>query len=276
MKKHVFRRLFQSPVFTAVILITLAVGIGANTAIFSVINGILLKPLPYAQAERLVGVWHTARHLALKEVNICPSLYFTYREQGHAFEDVGAYTGGSVSVTQAGEPEQVQSLYVTASVLPILRIKPVAGRLFTQRDDTDGSPATVVLSYSYWQKHFGGARSVLGRRILVDGEAHEVIGVLPPRYWYDNPEPALVMPLQWNRSKTFLGNFSFQGIARLKPGVTLAQANADVARMIPIWLRTFPPPPGFSAQIFKDAGLGPKVRPLMVDVVGDIGSVLGC
>ncbi len=274
MNKYLFRRLFQSPVFTVVILITLAIGIGANTAIFSVVNGILLKPLPYSQPDRLVGLWHTASHLTLKEVNICPSLYFTYREQGHAFEDVGAYTGGSVSITQSGEPDQVQSLYVTQSVLPILRMKPAIGRLFTRQDDTDGSPATAILSYAYWQKHFGGRPSVLGRRILVDGEAHEVIGVLPPRFWYANPEPALVMPMQWNRSKVFLGNFSYQGIARLKPGVTLAQANADVARMIPIWLKTFPPPPGFSAQIFADAGLGPKVQPFMTDVVGDIGSVL--
>ncbi|MBV9405424.1 MAG: ABC transporter permease, partial [Acidobacteriaceae bacterium] len=177
----------------------------------------------------------------------------TYREQGHAFEDVGAYTGGSVSVTQIGEPEQVRSLWVTQGVLPILGVRPVAGRLFTRQDDTDGSPRTAMLTYGYWQSHFGGARSAIGRTILVDGEQREIIGVLPGTFRFFDLQAALVLPLQFNRDKAMLGNFSYNGIARLKPGVTFAQANADVARMIPIWLKTFPAPPGFSAKIFEDA-----------------------
>jgi predicted permease len=274
MSKIILRRLFRSPLFTAVTLITLAIGIGANTAIFSVINGILLKPLPYPEPDRLAGVWHTAKGIHLDELEICPSLYFTYREQGRTFQNIGAYTGGSVSVTRIAEPEQVQSLWVTEGVLPILGARPSFGRLFRHQDDSDGSPRTAILSYGYWQKRFGGAPSVVGRHMVVDGDDREIIGVLPASFRFMNPQPALVMPLQFNRSKVFLGNFSYQGIARLKPGVTLAQANADVARMIPIWLKTFPPPPGFSARIFEDARLGPNVRPFMQDVVGDIGSVL--
>jgi predicted permease len=274
MNKYVLRRLLHSPMFTVITLITLAIGIGANTAIFSVVDGILLKPLPYPEPDRLVGVWHTASRLNIKEVEICPSLYFTYREQGHTFQNIGAYTGGSVSVTQIGEPEQVQSLWVTDGVLPILGAQPAIGRLFTHQDDIDGSPRTAILTYGYWQTRFGGAASVIGRRIMVDGNAREIIGVLSRSFRFMNPQPALVMPLQFNRNKVFLGNFSYRGIARLKPGVTLTEANADVARMIPIWLKTFPPPPGFSAKIFEDARLGPNVRPFMQDVVGDIGSVL--
>jgi putative ABC transport system permease protein len=274
MNKHVLRRLLHSPLFTVVTLLTLAIGIGANTAIFSVIDSILLKPLPFTQADRLVGVWHTAMGLNLNEVEICPTMYFTYREQAQSFTDVGAYTGGSVAVSHIAEPEQVQSLWVTDGVLSILGVQPAAGRFFTRHDDTDGNPRTVVLSHSYWQKRFGGSLSAIGRHIIVGGDDHEIIGVLPASFQFMNPQPALVLPLQFNRSKAFLGNFSYNGIARLKPGMTIAQANADIARLLPIWLKSWPAPPGFSPKLFEDARLGPKVRPFMEDVVGDIGSVL--
>ncbi len=115
---------------------------------------------------------------------------------------------------------------------------------------------------------------MIGRRIRVDGNDREIVGVLPRSFRFINPQPALIMPLQFNRSKVFLGNFSYRGIARLKPGMTFAQANADIARLIPIWLKTFPAPPGFSSNMFADAGIGPNVRPFMQDVVGDIGGVL--
>ncbi len=272
--KHVLRRLMRAPMFTAITLITLAIGIGANTAIFSVIDGILLKPLPYADPSRLVGVWHTAAGLNIKELNASPSIYFTYREENRTFEDIGLYTGNSVSVTQIGDPEQVQSLMVTDGTLPILGVKPVLGRLFTRQDDTDGSPDTAVLMYGYWQRRFGGAASAIGRRIMVDGKARQIIGVAPRSFRFMNPQPDLVLPLQFNRGKTFLGNFSYQAVARLRPGATIAQANADVARMLPICERKFPLPPGFSLGMFHDARIGPNVRPFAYDVVGDVGNVL--
>jgi predicted permease len=274
MNKYVLRRLLHSPLFTAVTLLTLGIGIGANTAIFSVIDSILLKPLPFYQPERLVGVWHTAKGLNLNEVNICPTMYFTYREQARSFTDIGLYDGGSVSVSHIAKPEQVQSLSVTDGVLPILGVQPALGRFFTRRDDTDGSPRTVVLSYGYWQNRFGGSPSTIGRRIIVDGEDREIIGVLPRNFRFMNPQPALVLPLQFNRNKIFLGNFSYEGIARLKPGVTLAQANADIARLVPVWLRSWPAPAGFSAKVFENARVGANLRPFMRDVVGDIGDVL--
>jgi predicted permease len=274
MGKFVLRRLFRSPGFAAATLITLAIGIGANTAVFSVVNGILLKPLPYADPDRLAGVWETSAKLNLKKFEICASLYFTEREQNHTFEDVGAYTEGSVSVTRIGQPEQVQSLWVTDGVLPILGVRPALGRSFTRRDDSGGSPRTAILSYGYWQSHFGGATSAIGRHMTVNGDDREIIGVLPRSFRFMDPQPALVLPLQFNRNKVMLGNFSYRGIARLKNGVTFAQANADVARMLPIWLKTFPAPPGFNPKIFEDARIGPNVQPFMQDVVGDIGSVL--
>jgi len=260
--------------FTAITLLTLALGIGANTAIFSVVNGVLLRPLPYRDPARLVALWHTAPGLNIKELNMAPANYFTYRERGRAFEDIGLYTGGSVSVTETGEPERLHCLWLTDGTLPILGVHPLLGRIFTRYDDTDGSPRTAVLTYGYWQRRFAGSPSAIGKQIVLDGDRYEIIGVLPRSFWFLDPEPALVLPLQFNRNKTVLGNFSYRGIARLKPGVTIASANADIGRLLPIWAATFPPPPGISVKLFEDARLMPSVRPFRQDVVGDIGDVL--
>src|ERR1022692_1310694 len=137
-----------------------------------------------------------------------------------------------------------------------------------------GSPKTVILAYGYWQRKFGGDPSVVGRRIVVDGEASEIIGILPPGFRFMNSTAALIEPLQLDRAKVFIGSFSYRAVARLKPGVTLAQANADVARMLPMMLDKFPPAPGISIKMFQEARFGPSVRPLKVDVIGDIGKVL--
>jgi predicted permease len=274
MNKYALRRLFRSPLFSAVTVLTLSIGIGANTAIFSVINCILLKPLPFSDPDRLVGLWHTAKGLKLDELSMCPTMYFTYREQGHSFVDIGAFTGASVSVTRIGQPEQVQSVLATDGVLPILGVQPIRGRLFTRQDDIEGSPGTAILTYGYWQRRFGGSASAIGRHITVDGTDREIIGVLPRSFLFMNPQLALVLPLRFNRNKITLGNFGYNGIARLKPGITLAQANADVARLIPMWLKSWPAPPGFSVKLFQDARIAPKVRPFMRDVVGDIGGIL--
>jgi len=272
--KHVLRRLLQAPLFTVMTLLTLAIGIGANTAIFSVIEGVLLKPLPYPHPEQLVGVWHTAAGLNIKELNASPSLYFVYREENRTFQDVGLWRGDAVSVTGLAEPEQVQSLDVTEGVLPLLGVQPILGRGFSHYDDSPKTPETVLLTYGYWQSRFGGDKTVIGRRILVDGTAREVIGVLPQSFRFLDQKPSLITPLQFDRAKLFLGNFSFQAVARLKPGVTIVQANADVARMLPLYSQKFPPPPGFSVKMFNDARIGPNLRPFKQDLVGDIGSVL--
>jgi predicted permease len=272
--KPILRRLARAPMFTVITLITLAIGIGANTAIFSVLNGVLLKPLPYPDPDRLVGVWETAHLQGMQELNASPSTYFTFREESRTFQDIGLWRYDSVNITGAGEPEQIDALDVTDGFLPILGAQPIRGRWFTRKDDSPGSPKTVILAYGYWQRKFGGDPSVIGRRIMVDGEASEVIGILPPSFRLMNSRAALITPLQFDRAKVFVGNFSFRGVARLKPGVTLAQANADVARMLPMMLDKFPMAPGISLQMAREARFGPNLRPLKADVIGDIGKVL--
>ncbi len=273
--RQVLRRLWRAPIFTIVTLITLAAGVGANIAVFSVVEGVLLKPLPYPHAETLVGVWHTAPGLNLDDVNMAPSNYFIYREQNRVFQDIGVYEGDSVAITGQGSPEQVHALDVTDGVLPILGVAPMLGRWFSPTDTKSGAPDTVMLDYGCWQRRFGSDRSIVGHTITVDGKPRQVIGVMPRNFRFlDGEPPALILPLQFDRNKTVLGQFSYDGIARLRPGVTLAEANTDIQRLIPTVWSSFPAPPGFNINLFQKARLGPKVRPLSQDVVGDIGKLL--
>ena len=273
--RQVFRRLARAPMFTAITLITLAAGVGANTVVFSVLEGVLLKPLPYPRAEDLVGVWQTAPGLNIKDLNVAPSTYFIFREQNQSFVDVGVYQYDSVSITGVTEPEQVQALRVTDGTLPLLGVTPTLGRTFSRQDDTAGAPPTAVLSYPYWRRKFSADPAMIGRTIIVDGKAHQVIGILPKNFHFlDSEDRGVMLPMQWDRSDIHLGNYSYEAIARLKPGVTLQQANADLARMQPIVMNSFPAPEGFSIKIFQQAQIGPNVRPLKQDVVGDVGNTL--
>ncbi len=273
--RQVLRRLGRAPFFTAVTLLTLAIGIGANTAIFSVLEGVLLKPLPYPHPEELVAVWLTAPGLNIKDLNLSPSTYFVFREQTRAFQDIGVTQGYALNVTGLGEPEHVSGLAVTDGVLPILGVTPILGRLFSRADDSPGAADTVIVTYGYWRRKFGGDRAVIGKTITVGGKLRQIIGVLPQDFRFeDSTDLALIVPLQFDRAKTTLGQYSYDGIARLKPGVTLAQAGADVTRMLPIIVRSFPPPPGFSLKMFEGIRIGPNLRTLKQHVVGDVGKVL--
>lgn len=276
-------RLRRTPMFTVVTLLTLSVGIGANTAIFSVVECVLLKPLSYRHPEELVSIGHKTPGWNIKVVGASAPIYFIYREQNRTFQDVAIYrqglnsTGYSVNVTGFGEPEHVSALGTTDGLVSILGITPLLGRSFTPSDDSPGSADTVILTYGYWQRKFSGDSSVIGKTIDINGKPHEIIGVLPQSFHFlDKTNLALLLPMKLNRAEIYkegLG-FNFGGIARLKPGVTLEQANTDIARMLPIVEKSFSPPPGFSATIYQDARFEPNVRPLKQEVVGDVDKVL--
>ncbi len=272
--RRVARLLSRAPLFTAAAVVTLGVGIGANTAIFSVVYGVLLRPLPFAHPETLVAVWHSAPGLGFPVMNQSPATYLTYREEGRTFEDIGMWDNTAVSVTGAGEPERVEALLVTDGTLAVLRVEPVLGRRFTADDDSPRTAETVMLTHGYWQRKFGGDRDVIGRQIMIDSRPREVIGVLPAGFKFLNNNPQVLLPFRFNRAEVFVGNFSYQAVARLKPGVTIEQANADIARMIPLIIERFPLPPGFTRTMFEEVKMGPLVRPLSADVIGDVGRVL--
>jgi len=273
--RQVVRRLLRAPLFTSIILITLSIGIGANAVVFGVVNAVLLKPLSYPQADQLIGIWHSASGIGFDELNMAPFLYFIDREQSKTLQDVGMYNGDSLSITGAGQPEHITGLDVTDGVFPMLGVQPALGRIFSRQDDSPNAPKTILISHAYWQRKFGGDKSVIGRSLTVDGTAREIIGVLPRDFTFlDDYDANIFLPMQIDRSKTKLGNFSFRGIARMKPGVTLKEANADIDRLLPIAIRSFPSPEGFPAGIFESAKVRANLHTLKHDVIGDIGNVL--
>jgi predicted permease len=271
---RIARRLWGARTFSIVAILTLGVGIAANTAIFSVIRGVLLKPLPFEDGDQLVGVWHTAPGLNIPRLNMSAATYLVYREEGRVFEDVGLWDTGAVSVTGNGEPERVRVLNVTDGTLPLLRVKPFLGRFFTADDDSPRTPERVVLNHAYWERKFGRDAAIVGKPVTLDGRPHEIIGVLPPAFSFLDEQVQIVMPFRINRSELHVAGFNYQGVARLKPGVTIEQANADIARLIPVLADRFPMPEGFTRQMFDDVRMGPNVRPLADDVIGDVGQVL--
>ncbi len=274
--KHVFRRFGMAPTFTAMALVTLALGIGANMAIFSVINGVLIKPLPFPHSQDLVSIWHAAPGLTgvVGDLDCSPGMYFTYREENRTFQEFGLWENRNASVTGIGDPEELRALLVTYGTLQALEVQPAVGQWFSQADDTPGSPETVLLTFGYWQRRFGGDYSVVGRTLMVDSRPRTVIGVMPRDFQFLDLDPELILPERFDRNGLLLGSFGQHGIARLRPGVTLQQANADLGRMLGIWLKAWPVPPGASRALFENAHLAPKLRPLREDVVGDIGATL--
>jgi predicted permease len=272
--RHAARRLTRTPVFTLATLLMLALGIGANTAIFSVVNTVLLKPLPYHEPDRLVGLWQTAPGVNIDSLNASIADYITYREESKTLADVAIWNSNGYTVTGIAEPERVDAISATHRLLPMLGVQPILGRAFTERDDQEGSPVVAMLGYGYWQRRFGGDRAAVGRRITLDGTAVEIIGVLPQGFWHMDARHDLVLPVRFDRAKTRLAGYNFQGIGRLRPGVTLEGLNADIARMIRVAFVKFPPPQGMSLKMMEDARLGPNARPLIDDLVGDFGKTL--
>jgi predicted permease len=261
-------------VFTVTALLTLGIGIGANAALFSVVYGVLLEPLPFDEPDRLVGVWHTAPGMNQAQVSQGPAFHLTYRDENRVFENIGMWNSRSVTLTGVGEPERIPVLTVTDGILPTLRVRPLAGRLFSRDDDSPRSPERAILTYAYWQRKFGGDRAIVGRPLVVDGRPREVIGILPDGFDFFGSRAAMLLPMRLDPAEVFVGNFAHRGVARLKPGVTTAQANADIARMIPLVLERFPLPPGFTRDMVDKVRLGPNVHPLAIDVIGDVGPVL--
>ena len=192
------------------------------------------------------------------------------------FQSIGGWSPGAATVTSLTAPERVRVLMITYGVLQAMDVAPLLGRWVSQQDDTPGADEVLLLSYGYWQRRFGGDRGVVGRSITVDSRPRQIIGVMPKSFFrLRGQDPDLFIPLRFERNRLHLGDLGFLGIARLKTGVTLAQANTDVSRMIPIWLRSWPGPnAAFGRELFEKAHFAPALRPLKDEVVGSIGSVL--
>ena len=266
--RYALRNLGRTPGFTVVAILTIALGIGATTAVFTVVNGVLIKPLPYPEPDSLVAVWHSAvvAGAVRNNANHSASMYVTYAENNRTFQEYGVWNNGASSVTGVGDPEQVRTFRVTYGVLRAFGVQPQLGRWFTEADDSPATPETILLMHGYWQRRFGGDASILGRTINVDSRPRQVIGVMPKSFQL-NGNPEIILPLRFNRAE-LQPTFAYVGIARLKPGVSVSQSNADLERMIPIWISRY------GMQRFASLKLGGAIRPFKEDVVGDISNVL--
>ena len=270
------RRLSARPGFTAIAAFTLAIGIGATTTVFTVVNSVLIRPLPYHEPDALVAVWHALPGLnsPLKDVQISAAQVVTYGDENRSFEEFGAWNVGVVTATGVGEPEELRRIGATYGALQTLGVRPALGRPFSRSDDTPGTPETVILFHDYWQRRHGGDPSVVGRTLTLDSRPREVIGVMPRGFRFVNADADVMTPMRFDRSNLRIGQFNFHAVARLRAGVSLDEANADVVRMIPIWLRSWPEAgPGISKAL-QQAGVAPRITPLKEDVVGNVRDVL--
>jgi predicted permease len=275
------RGLLRSASFTIIAVATLAIGIGATTAVFSVVDGVLLKPLPYPQSDRLVALWHDAPGApgltaVAGGLPMSLSMLVTYREHNRSFDNVGLWSVAVGNVTGRGEPEQIDRALVTGQTLAAFGVPPLLGRWIDERDEAESAPTVALLSHGYWQDRFGGDPNVLGRRIEIDSVPTEIVGVMPRGFRFGDAEADVIAAIRFDRATLIPPPFNFNGVARLKSGMTIAQASADIERMLPIWLDMFPFAGGQSgAQIYRDAWrMGPALETLKADVIGTVGNSL--
>jgi len=255
------RMLFKQPGFTAIAALTLGLGIGANITIFSVVNAVLLRPLPYPDADRLVFLWSEAPAQNIRERASAYANVADWREQNKSFEDIAASDPTVVTLTGAAEPEQVMSVRASANLFPLLGVAPMLGRTFTA-DEEQQQARVVVLSHGLWRRRFGASPNVLGQTLEIDGVSSQVIGVMPERFrsGKETPiwEPHTLFP-DWEAQKAQRGTGSWQVVGRLKPQVSLAQAQVEMSAIAQRLEQAFP---------VANKGLGVNLVPLQLHYTG--------
>ena len=278
--RHALRGLLRRPAFTFAAVLTLALGIGATTAIFSVVYSVLIKPLPYPNADELVRVRHST--INYDNQSSSHTMYLTYRDENRTFASIGLwqYAADFSTLTDGGEPTRLNVLIVTDGTLQALGVQPMRGRWFTDAEygPTAEGPAPVILSYAFWQRRFGGEDAALGREISIDSQPSRVVGIMPREFRFiDTTQPDVILAVRrLEVAEQTIGWFNYQMLGRLKPGVTLDEARADIERMLPIWLDAWPVVPGggLTKEEIENWRFAPIGRPLKDDLVGGIASTL--
>ncbi|MBB5329514.1 ABC transporter permease [Tunturiibacter gelidoferens] len=277
--KHVCRRLVRSPGFAITVVLTLAIGIGANTAVFSVLNSVLLRPLPYSEPEQLVAMRLNAPGAPgltdfRDELRMSPSMYLTFAAHNRSFQSMGVWLPGTASITGIAKPEQVNTAVITDGVLQTLDVPATAGQWLTAADQDPHGAQRVMLGYGYWQRRFGGDPGVVGRTISVDSQSRVIAGVMPRGFKVVGYDFDLLVPVAFDPVKQSLAVFAYHGIGRLRPGVTISQADADVARLLNVWMDSWTNGPGTDSHWYLKWKITPAFLPLKEQVVGSVGNVL--
>jgi putative ABC transport system permease protein len=229
--RYSLRLVRRAPGFAAIAIATLALGIGANTAIYSIVDSVLLRPLPYGDPDRIVMVWEDASFIGFARNTPAPANYFDWKQRNRVFTDMAATRGAVANLTAGGPPEQILGRRVTANFFSVLDVRPILGRTFTEEEDRTAAPVAII-SYGLWQRRYGGDPTVVGTSILMNGSAMTVIGVMPQTFVFRSREIDFWAPIQFtpaeaaNRTSHFLNV-----VARLRPGVTLEQARGEMNRI---------------------------------------------
>jgi predicted permease len=278
--RHALRTLPRRPTFALAAIVTLALGIGATTAIFSVVYSVLIKPLRYPNPDDLVRIRHSTAPLYTNDLTTSASMYFTYRAENRTLAEIGLWSDGGETLTREDGTERVRSLRVTHGVLQALGVQPLRGRWFTEAEHGPAAqgPDPVIVSYGFAQSRFGGDAAALGRELQINGRSAQVVGIMPPdfKFLYMTPQFDVIVAVRLDPARENIGNFNFHSLARLKPGVTAAEAGADLARMLPIWLDAWPMMPGLSTsrEAIENWRIRPVVLPLKDDLVGGVAGSL--
>ncbi len=263
--RYGFRLLLKSPGFTTIAVLALALGIGANTAIFSLVDRVLIRPLPYADADRLVMVWEDASFVSFPRNTPAPANFVDWRSQNQVFTDMAASRGRSASLTGDGNPEMIRGLGVTANLFDVLGVRPLLGRRFTEQEDRSGE-TVVLISYGLWQSRYGGDPGIVGRGILMDGLKTTVLGVMRPDFNYPGRMMQYWEPAHFSaRDLNNRGSHFLNVVARLKPGITVARAQSDMSVIAKRLAQQYPN---------TNKHVGVTLVPLKEQVVGNTGTAL--
>jgi len=269
-------QLVKNPFFTTVAVLTLALGIGANTVMFSLVNGVLLKPLPYPDSDRLVSLFENQREQGQDFVNLTAPGFMDWRAQSTVFEDFAAYEPGGFDLTGSGEPARLAGIRASATLFPMLGVKPELGRGFTQAEDTFGGDRVAVIAHRLWLERFGGATDVLGKIITLDGRSYTIVGVMPDSFRFAGLDADVWRPMAfepWELENR--GGHNYQAIGRLKPGVTLSTARVEMKGITERLSQQFELSRGWGVTLLplQEQLIRSSERPLYV-LFGAVGFVL--
>jgi putative ABC transport system permease protein len=264
--RHALRLLVRTPAFSAIAIMTFAIGVGVNTAVFSVVDGVLLRPLPYPDADRITLVWMDNTRERIKEDITSYPNYRDWRDQNASYAHLAAYSETAFALTGAGEPERLFGAAVTANFFDVMGLKPIAGRLFTQANETEGQDAVILISHGLWQRRFGGAPDAIGRAITLSTRPHEIIGIMPPELrWPERAEiwKPLAVPAGAREART---SFWLPVIGCLRPGVSVQQAQTEMAGISARIADQFPTMRGYGANVvgLREQLVGSVERPLVI------------
>ncbi len=268
--RQAVRSLAKTPALSAIIIVTLSLGIGSAVAVFTLVDGVVLRPLPFPHSDQLVQIDHTVPELGFDSLGISVALYKWYRESSRAFEEVALYQPAEVTISGQARTERYDAARVTASLFGLLRVPPAVGRGFVEAEEAPGGADVVVIGHGLWRSRFGSDPELVGKNILVNDRSHQVVGVMPESFAFPEPETALWLPRVFDSADLPLSSFSDVAIGRLAPGQTMETAHADLGLLVNGLAEAFPD----EGKGLVEVGFAPALRTQLEEEIGDVKSML--